>query len=242
MPVAANGSSGSGAVVQRGSDQASQGFVLRFGLGVIAKLADGNCWMLDNLKRGSTSGTITLTPSDSNVASNFTLPQVTTGGSQEYDTPRVYGPVPGDSGSDATNYGYLYNWSAATAGETHTSITSGNAAHSICAAGWRLPTGSTANSGFGQLDQAFGGTGTSAWSGQPNIAQWQPAGAFSGTYSGLWNGGFHIQGDWGHMWSATAYPDWSDNAFYAFFGPTGVSAGNNYGDRSVEIGVRCLLS
>jgi hypothetical protein len=42
----------------------------------IAKLADNKCWMLDNLKLGSTTGTTTLTPSDSNITSNFTLPQV----------------------------------------------------------------------------------------------------------------------------------------------------------------------
>ncbi len=82
----------------------------------IAKLADGKCWMLTNLKLGSTSGTITLTPADSDVASNFTLPQLTTSGSPDYDNPRAYGPIPGDTGSGATNYGYFYNWSAATAG------------------------------------------------------------------------------------------------------------------------------
>jgi prepilin-type N-terminal cleavage/methylation domain-containing protein len=47
----------------------------------IAKLADDKCWMLDNLKLGSTTGSITLTSADSNISSNFTLPQVQTGGS-----------------------------------------------------------------------------------------------------------------------------------------------------------------
>lgn len=108
----------------------------------IAKLADNQCWMLDNLKLGSTEDTLTLTPSDSNVASNFTLPQVTTTGTPDYDNPGVYGPVPGDTGANATNYGYLYNWSAATAGESRTSHdeTSGNAPYSVCPANWRLPT------------------------------------------------------------------------------------------------------
>lgn len=208
----------------------------------IAKLADNNCWMLDNLKLGSTSGSITLTPSDSNVSSNFTLPQVTTSGATEYDTPRAYGPVPGDTGSGATNYGYLYNWSAATAGETRTSITSGNAPHSICAAGWRLPTGGSSSGDFGQLDQAFGGTGTSALSGEPNIAQWQPSGAFSGTYSGGWSGGFYGQGGWGYLWSASAYPGWSDGAFGAVFDPAVVGPGDDGNVRGSGFGVRCLLN
>src|SRR5690606_36207878 len=83
----------------------------------VAKLADDNCWMLDNLKLGSTTSAISLTPSNSNVASNFTLPQVAIPGSTNYDNPQVIGPVPGDTGSGTTNYGYLYNWPAATAGE-----------------------------------------------------------------------------------------------------------------------------
>ncbi|MDQ5969720.1 MAG: hypothetical protein QG593_237, partial [Patescibacteria group bacterium] len=64
----------------------------------VAKLADGNCWMLDDLKLGSTTGTLELTPQDTNIASNFTLPQVATTGTPDFDNPGVNGPVPGDTG------------------------------------------------------------------------------------------------------------------------------------------------
>ena len=161
----------------------------------IAKLADGNCWMLTNLKLGSTTGSITLTPADSNVSSNFTLPQLTTSGSSSHDIPRAYGPVPGDTGTGSTNYGYLYNWPAATAGETTSSITTGNASHSICPAGWRLPTGGAYNSGegeFADLDIAFGGTGMVAWNNEPNIARWNYTGPLKGALSGFWDGGFFV--------------------------------------------------
>ena len=118
----------------------------------VAKLADDNCWMLTNLKLGSTTSSITLTPSDTNIASNLTLPQLSTFTFTEEpdeatindltDNPHVYGPVPGDTGTGATNYGYLYNWSAATGGESRTSHTEadGDAPYSICPANWRLPT------------------------------------------------------------------------------------------------------
>ena len=209
----------------------------------IAKLADNKCWMLDNLKLGSTTGTTTLTPADSNVSSNFTLPQV--GDSTlDYDNPRAYGPVPGDTGTDATNYGYLYNWSAATAGETQASITSGNAQHSICAAGWRLPVGGDYNSGIGEfadLDRAFGGTGMSVWSGEANIAQWQHNGPFKGVFAGYWWEGFDAQGDWGDLWSSSADPDWLGVVFGANFDADGVYPGH-YGPRSHGFGVRCLLN
>lgn len=64
----------------------------------VAKLADNNCWMLNNLKLGSTSGSMLLTPGDTNIASNFTLPQVVTTGALDYDNPGAYGPVSGDTG------------------------------------------------------------------------------------------------------------------------------------------------
>lgn len=212
----------------------------------VAKLADNKCWMLTNLKLGSTTGATTLTPSDSNVASNFTLPQLTTTGAEDYDNPRAYGPVPGDTGAGATNYGYLYNWPAATAGATRTSnpAGSGNAAYSICPANWRLPTGGATTSDFGQLDIAFGGTGNYADSGQANIARWQYAGPFKGVFAGYWwYGSFYVQGDAGFVWSRSAYPSDAYYAFYAYFDSGYVGPGDSSGGdgRSRGIGVRCLL-
>ena len=210
----------------------------------IAKLADNKCWMLDNLKLGSTTGTTTLTSADSNVSSNFILPQVQAGGSASSDNPTVSGPVPGDTGSGATNYGYLYNWSAATAGETQASITSGNAPHSICAKGWRLPISGGYYSGIGEfadLDRAFGGTGITASSGEANIAQWQHTGPFRGVFAGYWREGFNDQGSYGFLWSSSAAPGWLDDAFYAYFNADEVYPGVN-ANRGHGFGVRCLLN
>jgi prepilin-type N-terminal cleavage/methylation domain-containing protein len=220
----------------------------------IAKLADGKCWMLTNLKLGSTTGPITLAPADSNVGSNFVLPQLVTSGATSDDSPRPIGPVPGDSGSGTTNYGYLYNFSAATAGETRTSLTTGNAAHSICPANWRLPTaGVYGVSGgwpyslitpgdFSGLDIAFGGTGSFVESGEANIAKWQPSGPFRGSFSGLWSDTFDYQGGTGNLWSASAFPGYPVYAFVARFDPDGVSPGDGNGSRHRGFGVRCLLN
>ena len=211
----------------------------------VAKLADNKCWMLTNLKLGSTTGTTTLTPSDSNIATNFTLPQLTTTDAADYDNPRAYGPVPGDTGAGATNYGYLYNFPAATAGESRTSFpaTGGNASYSICPANWRLPTGGATTSDFGQLDIAFGGTGNYAGSGQANIARWQYAGPFKGVFAGFWWGGsFNGQGDAGVVWSRSAYPSDAYVAFTANFSSGGVYPGVLDDYRGYGIGVRCLLN
>lgn len=207
----------------------------------VAKLADGKCWMLTNLKLGSTSGSITLTPADSNVASNFTLPQLTTSGAQEYDLPRAYGPVPGDTGSGATNYGYLYNFSAATSGETRASLTTGNAQHSICPANWRLPTGDSVSSDFGQLDVALGGTGSYAGSGEPNITKWQYDADFKGVLSGArWNS-FGDQGYSGGFWSTSTTP-YPNSAANALLTSSSVAPGDFWDSRSYGLAVRCRLN
>lgn len=212
----------------------------------VAKLADGKCWMLDNLKLGSATGTTALTPADSNVGANFTLPQLATTGTADADNPGAYGPVPGDTGSGATNYGYLYNWSAATAGESRTSHdeTKGNAPYSICPANWRLPIGGGYNSGDGEfaaLDVAFGGTGLYADSGEPNIAKWQLGGPFKGTFAGYWYEGFDGQGGGGNLWSSSAYPDDAGSALSAIFFAVEVYPGY-FNGRDGGVGVRCLLN
>lgn len=214
----------------------------------VAKLADNKCWMLNNLKLGSTSATTLLTPQDTDIASDFTLPQVVTTGTADPDNPGAYGPVPNDTGTGDTNYGYLYNWPAVTAGESRTSHpeTAGNAPHSICPKGWRLPTSvpnqdfSDASGDFPDLDKAFGGNGLYAENGEPNIAKWQSDGPFKGTFAGYWDEYFDGQGGIGGLWSRSAFPGYADGAMSAFFNAGGVyplyGGGRGYGG-----GVRCLL-
>lgn len=227
----------------------------------VAKLADGKCWMLNNLKLGSTSSAITLTSNDSNVSSDFTLPRLDAIGSGDpYDTPYAYGPVTGDTGAGDTNYGYLYNFSAATAGETRTSLTgdgtSGdNAAHDICPANWRLPVGGydsdidnlTADNEFNNLSAHMAGftdnqdlTYLNQYSSYYH--GWQPNGAFKGSFAGLWLGGLGQQGEVGSLWSASAHPSDPQSALYAVFEYNRVSPGNGYGARAAGLGVRCLLN
>lgn len=197
----------------------------------VAKLADENCWMLTNLKLGSTTGTTLLTSADSNVNSDFTLPQVVTTGTASYDNPGVYGPVTGDTGDGATNYGYLYNWSSTTAGESRTTMPegSGNALYSICPANWRLPTGG-ASGEFSALYTALGNDRT----------KWNYPGPFKATFAGLWWGGFGDQGGRGDLWSSSAHPVYAA-AFSASFFPGGVLPGSAV-DRVSGVGVRCLLN
>ena len=198
--------------------------------------------MLGSLKLGSTSTSITLTPSDANITSSFMLPQVAETIMPEEDRPEIYGPIPGDSGSGATNYGYLYNWPAATAGATTTGVTSGSAPHSICPAGWRLPTGGVYESGqgeFAELDRLFGGAGNYQNSG-PSETKWGYDGPFKGVFAGYARYSIMSSGNYGSLWSSTT----SNMSTYAaamtiqsgYLSPTG------YAQRMEGLAVRCLVN
>lgn len=228
----------------------------------VAKLADGNCWMLDNLKLGSTAGSITLTPTDSNVASNFTLPQVkadntydySTNPGNSYDTPQVHGPVPGDTGVGETNYGYLYNWSAATAGETRVTMPgtgyAETARYSICTLNWRLPKsadfGDVLNYGkpndFDMLNAKMGGfTDNRDVTYQSNrskyFTNWIYSGAFKGVFAGQWSSSFYGNNR-GSLWSGST--ERQGNAFGIRFSSNDVSHAEFGRDRGYSI--RCLVN
>ncbi len=100
-------------------------------------MEDGRYWMITNLKRGSRAGPLTLTPADTNIRTNWTMPQVNAGGAPSggntvhtgFDQPIADALLIGDSLYDASlpsssetdpsspNFaGYFYNWCMSTAG------------------------------------------------------------------------------------------------------------------------------
>jgi uncharacterized protein (TIGR02145 family) len=228
----------------------------------VAKLADGKCWMLNNLRLGSESATMALTSTTSNISSNWTLPQVVTTSNYDYDIAHVYGPVTGDTGTGATDYGYLYNWCAATAGGTASgganTCTAGgtmpaDSTGDVCPANWRLPKGGnydqTGNE-FSNLVATLAGypsntdagfTGAFDW-GSTFVAGIQPTGAFRGNYSGSWYGSFYDQGDYGYWWSGSAYPSYSYSAFGLVVNTWGYVDPVDADDRDFGFAVRCLLN
>ncbi|MBQ3445156.1 hypothetical protein IJG29_00240 [Candidatus Saccharibacteria bacterium] len=113
----------------------------------VAKLKDGKVWMTKNL---NLTGGTTITPADSDVAENYTLPTSSTTGFDNDGAEYAYVYNSGnndDSFCNETNkqpcYSY-YSYNAATA-MSGTSINANNtdAPYSICPAGWRLPTSRT---------------------------------------------------------------------------------------------------
>jgi prepilin-type N-terminal cleavage/methylation domain-containing protein len=214
----------------------------------VAKLADNRCWMIENLRLGSTSGTTPLTPSDTNISANWTLPQVAIPSAGSYDQPQAIGPIPGDTGSapSATNHGYLYNFCAATAGGTASGGSNTctpqatmpqNGTRDICATGWRLPVGST-NGEVKTLDIAFGGTGVAVPYG-PSVASWQSGGPFKGGTAGIWSEVSFYQGSGFYRTSSvfsSAALDWD-------FGMSQVQANPaSNGVRTYGESIRCILN
>ena len=128
---------------------------------VVRKLADGNCWMSQNLALSTTSGQV-LTDADTDIngGRTFTAPGASVEGDSwdkdgsdgsHYLKPKVgyefynNGITPSSTGSPTESAGNYYDWNMATAGARDTNgnsltwASSGEAADSICPKGWRLP-------------------------------------------------------------------------------------------------------
>ena len=152
----------------------------------VSKLADGNCWMMENLRLDS-SANLNSTNTNNPVISNLTVSSndwcatldatcvnqsklntnnTNIGGANSVGQPLM--PVPMvwvstyqgvSTKSYWYSYGNYYNWYAATAGNGTYSTSTGNVAGDVCPSGWSLPTGRSGGE-FSALDVAMGGTGT----------------------------------------------------------------------------------
>ena len=149
----------------------------------ISKLADGKCWMTQNLRIAGK----TITPADSDVTSNYTIPASYISGFSSYDTSNAY----------VDNDGGFYTWYTATAG-TGTqalSIRGQNTAVSICPKGWRLPTGKY----DGEFQTLYINYNS------PSALRSNPVNlTLSGIVGNNSRGG---QGSVGYYWSSTVYSD-----------------------------------
>ena len=95
----------------------------------VRKLADGNCWMTDNLYLVKT---MTLTSANSNVTSNYAITGISGTAAMEDD--KAY-----DTGN--ASYGAFYNQNTALA----------QGAGDICPMGWRIPSIESSTNEFQNL-------------------------------------------------------------------------------------------
>ena len=182
----------------------------------VAKLKDGNCWMLQNLKLGRSTSTLTLTPANSDVDSNYTLNNklpspgkfhAYTVDGVEYQNNSTEYYCTGDGTASDWESCY-YNWYTATAGTGTTYIASQgqNVNNSICPAGWTLPTTPQSQALYNQYPSAAQmevANPTTTKENTPTVGQVTstPGFLFSGAYS---TGGAYSLGADGNYWSRTA--------------------------------------
>ncbi len=107
----------------------------------IAKLSDGNCWMIDNLRINPATASIT-TSNTNNPTSAFLSARTSASSSDSWCTDNTNTSCT-DTVAFRTGtwyaYGNMYNYYTATAGNGTTTYRSANG--DICPTGWRLPTG-----------------------------------------------------------------------------------------------------
>ena len=180
----------------------------------IAKLADGNCWMRENLKLGGTEA-ITLNSETSNVGGDFVLPASAKWGAT----------VPADSAHMYIEDGeYYYNWYTATASSRSSGDGRGDATASVCSKGWKLPsdTGLVTDTDYYKMMKPY----------IPNDARWFNNGWVTSTtaytnpplslsFAGLFNNGTgQITGkdSYGSWWSRTASDGTSAYGLNAYSG------------------------
>ena len=199
----------------------------------IRKLADGNCWMVQNLRLINK----TISSSDSDTSGSFTIPASST---STGTTAGTWGTANDTNGinhtaaryNNNTTYGAYYNWYTATAGSgTYSTVGVTSVNYSICPKGWKLPTGGSSGQ-FKTLYTAY----------SSNVSSFQTA---TLTGSGYWagyvdNGSLNNAGSEGYWWSRTAGSNTAHGydliTYSGYVGPQG----NNTKRRGLT--VRCVLS
>ncbi len=228
----------------------------------VAKLADNQCWMIENLRLGGEEP-ITLNSNNTNLAqgASFTLPasqdptqtawcdwqssadcynqsMLSSNNTTNTISNMTSSTLGNKESKGIYSMGNYYNWYSATAGTGTYSTTRGNATGSICPAGWHLPTGYT-NGEFSALDIAMGGTG--AYQNTTEASRrWR---TYPANYvlSGLVSGSsLYSRGVFGDGWSSTA--NTSNTVYGLYFGSGRVSPGMDDGTlKYTGYSVRCAF-
>ncbi len=220
----------------------------------VAKLGDGNCWMLENLRL---PGRTSLNSTNSDVASDYTLPanQAVGGNINNWGiTKNSQNMAEGSTDMKIyTNgnkwkpaYGNYYSWCTATAG---TCKDSGDAPSSICPKGWKLPSNDDTNIGtYTALNTAYSGSwesnvtiyGTSGYAGRR--FGYNSADAFFPAGGHIFQLGLLNAGSDGFYWSRTVNTSTTDNAYSLLFYGGSANPANDTLSRYLGFSVRCVTA
>jgi len=235
----------------------------------VAKLADGNYWMIENLRLDPSGKTLDSTNTN-NPTANFTS-QASVFSASTYTPCSVEYPYPTYSGSDDClnqialtldnlagenrwySYGTMYNLYTATAGNSQATYNESSVYTDgdICPAGWHLPYGTSAYSGVMGLDGVYKSFKPS---GGYDYLHSKFGGTYSSTiwrsypnnfiYSGGYNTNYSDDRSFGVYSAGTIDDDvgWID--LFLLHGEYAVSSDNGEEDISnqAQMAVRCVAS
>ena len=215
----------------------------------IGKLADGKCWMLDNLRLDPTAVSLATLKGKTN-ASDTTLTYFKNGGGSspypatgvnttwaslsddKYDVPKVVTTYKNTTttsyGAGSGKIGVFYNYCAASAGSYcyANGAGTGNATEDICPSGWRMPRGGH----IGEYQALY-----DAYNSDDDAFRDALSTPFSGEFSG---GSLDFDGDLGIFWSSIRYN--SDEMYILWMEDSGADP-TDFLFRNRGLSVRCVL-
>ena len=199
----------------------------------VAKLADGKCWMIENLKYtgGGSSSNSWGTSSSYYTTKQYNYTNMNNADSTKSPTAN------NGTGAQWRSYGGYYSWASAI--NSTAAYSSGTApAPGICPTGWRVPTSNGASTDFPALQNALNGTtsGTSTFASSNNWRKYPNNFVFSG---GWYSSSANYRGTNANYWSSTANNSY--NSYYLYFNSTNVNPASNL-NKSYGFTVRCVAA
>ncbi len=205
---------------------------------IVGKAADGNIWMLQDMKLGKTTDSMTLTAATSDVSNNFVLNNKLSDG--RFHAYTVDGEPYQNNNSEyycTEDYGCYYNWYTATAGTgtTYISTSQAQATASICPAGWALPSQPQFSALYSSYPSATLMEVDNPTTTKENTTGKIPGFLLNGYY---YKFGANDLGSYGSYWSRSAYS--AQDAYYLDLNTSGVYPAS-YVSKYLGFAVRCVL-
>jgi len=218
----------------------------------VVRLADGNCWMMDNLNLGAYDINTALTERNTNIsepvsAATFNSWRKESGSdsyaSAEYIPLTKTNSANGDDidSTSGTKFGTLYNYCAASAGTICVDSNDDSATYDICPAGWRLPKGGSTYDAPNEFNDLYTNPSYNTIDKmRAPVSEDGAAFALAGWFT--YNRAPDYQGGQGYYWTSTMYG--SSSAYNLFLYASNSMSGANIGNsssRTKGYSIRCIL-
>lgn len=202
----------------------------------VAKLADDNCWLIENLRLGGDTE-MTLNSADTQTpgllpASSSSWVIINSAAAKYLNDSNLQSSnqIITTNNTNIYSYGNYYTWSTAV---NYDASTFGTIDSSICPAGWSLP-GSLVGS-FSSLDESFGGNGSSRYDTSAASTVWRTY-PNNFVFSGSFGASAQDRGVAGFYWSQPSYD--STSAYHLSFTSTDIYFNNV--QKGFGGSIRCL--